>query len=189
MGAGIKPEILCHQNIPKPLHGISPRTIMGKEAWDIERQKIYLSTGYKCAACGVHKSQAKKHQWLEAHEYYKIDYAKGTCEIIAIYPLCHYCHSFIHSGRLKMIMGKEKTKEEVKEILEHGLKILSENKLDCFFPTIVFAMDLGCETFGVDSYCIGNSGIEWNKWRLIYNGKEYKSKFNSFFELREYYER
>lgn len=184
----LKPEILCQPNIPKPLHGINPRTIRGVDWWNITRQKVYVSTDYHCVACGVAKVDAKVHQWLEAHELWNIDYTTGICEVISIEPLCHYCHNFIHSGRLQMIMDKEKSEEEVKDILEHGLNILYQNKLKCFPSTLKFAKELGCKTHGVKAYKIKvNPKIKWEDWKMVFEGKEYKSKFNSIDEWNEFF--
>lgn len=185
----LKPEILTHPNIPKPLHGMNPRSIMGQEKWDILRQEVYAKTNYTCIACGVKKQNAKKHQWLEAHEYYDIDYKKGTVTIKDIYPLCHYCHNFIHSGRLAMIVDSEKTEEEVIEILEHGFEILKKNNLDVFPFTLQLAESLGVNTKGVKPYDLVDSDVDWSNWKLIYNGKEYKSKFASQDDWQEHYSR
>ena len=189
----MNPEILCHPHIPKPLHGVSPREIMGMEWWNAERQKVYASTNYHCAACGVHKAMAKKHKWLEAHEFWRINYETGICEITSIEPLCHYCHNFIHSGRLQMIAGKEKSIKEVKEIIEHGLKTLSENKLKCFHFTLQLARHFGCETFGVKAYELKKNKIAWTDWKLVWNGQEYKSKFKNMtdwsFNYRQVYDK
>jgi hypothetical protein len=188
-GMKLKPEILTHPNIPKPLHGIAPRTIKGKKWWDEERQKAYKSTDYHCVACGVPKHEAKKHKWLEAHEYWNIDYNKGICEVVSLEPLCHYCHNFIHSGRLSMIIGEEKSYEEVLDILKHGFKVLSENKLRCFPHTLEFAESIGADTFGVKAYKIKeNPDIKWTDWKLIFDGKEYRSNFKSIDGWSGYYE-
>ena len=122
----LKPFILTHPNIPKPLHGVNPRLIMGKTKWDAIRQEVYRRNDYHCIVCGVRDIEAKKKQQLEAHEYYAIDYGKGRVEIISIEPLCMYCHSFIHSGMLSAsISQKWRTPQEAVEILEYGFKILS----------------------------------------------------------------
>jgi len=183
-----KPEILTHPNIPKPLHGLNPRSILGKEWWDKNRFEAQKRNGYKCVACGVHKSEAKKHQWLEGHEYWNIDYITGRCEVLSIEPLCHYCHNFIHSGRLQMIMGKDKTEIEVIEILEHGFKILSDNKLKCFPFTKSFAENIGASIFEVKSYKLPESNLDWLDYVMILEGKEYKSKFKDYDEWRSFYE-
>lgn len=183
----LKPSILCHPHIPKPLHGVAPREIMGNDWWDKTRQEVYKSTNYHCAACGIHKSEAKKHKWLEAHEFWKICYETGICEITSIEPLCHYCHNFIHSGRLSMILGKEKSEQEVKDILEHGFSILSKNNLECFEFTLQFAKKLGCKTYNVKPYYLPLTDPEWEDYVLIWNGKEYRSKFKSYKDWLSYY--
>lgn len=186
----LHPEILMHPNIPKPLHEVNPRTIMGKTAWDIVRQEAYASTDYHCIACGVHKSQAAVHQWLEAHEFYQIDYQAGRVEIEKIIPLCHFCHNFIHSGRLHMITGKEKTQDEVVEILEHGFAVLSKAGLPAFPFTLELAHEVGAKTFGVGPNLLPDGEMPaWEDWRLVWQGKEYPPKYKTYNEWKARYAR
>jgi hypothetical protein len=183
----LRPEILTHPNIPKPLHGINPRSIMGQEWWDLKRKEVYAKNNFRCIACGVHKNNAKKHKWLEAHEFYNINYKKGIVEIVSIESLCHFCHNFIHSGRLKAILGKDKSLEEVRAILEHGFEILSQNNLKCFPGTLSLGKNLFCNTFGVVDYKIPKSEAKWSDWLMIFEGKEFKSKFNSYENWQDFY--
>ncbi len=183
----LRPDILCHPHIPKPLHGVNPRSIMGQQWWDEERKKAYASTDYHCIACGVHKSAAKKHKWLEAHEFWSIDYKSGICEISEIVPLCHYCHNFIHSGRLSVIAGDKIAMSEAKEILEHGMEILSKNGLKCFPFTLSLAKGIGCRTFGVEPYALAAGNIKWGDWVLKWDGREYKSAFKSEAQWANHY--
>lgn len=184
----LHPEILMHPNIPKPLHEVNPRNIMGQEKWDVIRKEAYASTNYHCIACGVHKSDAKGHQWLEAHEFYNIDYEAGKVEIDRIIPLCHYCHNFIHSGRLSMILGEEKDEEEVIAILEHGFKILSEAELPAFYFTVHLAHELDAETYGVlPASTPDGETPAWEDWRLVWNGVEYPPKYKTYEEWKARY--
>lgn len=177
----LHPEILMHPNIPKPLHEVNPRNIMGQAAWDVIRKEAYASTNYHCIACGVHKSEARGHQWLEAHEFYHIDYEAGRVEIEKIIPLCHYCHNFIHSGRLRMILGEEKTEEEVIEILEHGFKVLADNELSAFYGTLHLAHELDANTYGVLASTLPDGETPaWEDWRLVWEGKEYPPKYKTY---------
>lgn len=184
----LKPEILTHPNIPKPLHGINPRTIMGKQ-WDIVRQQVYAKYNYHCVACGVTKENAKKLKRLEAHEYWDIDYMTGRCEVKSIEPLCYYCHSFIHSGRLQMIWQQDRiSTEEVKDILEYGFWILSENNLKAFYQANDLAKIVEADTYLVDCYIPKiNEKLGWNDFYLVFNGKEYRSNFKNISEWKEYY--
>lgn len=184
----LRPEILMQPNIPKPLHGLAPRTIKGEEWWHIARQKAYESTGFHCIACGTHKLNAKKYQWLEAHENWNIDHMTGKCEVKSIVPLCHYCHNFIHSGRLAMIINKEKSRQEVIDILENGFCLLAKNNLKVFPFTYEFAKNIGAKTFCVSTYSIRiNHALEWKDYILILDGKEYTSKFDSYESWSNYY--
>lgn len=124
------PEILCQPPIVKPLHWVNPRTVKGRKRRDIERKKAYASTGDHCVACGVHKTKARGRKVMEAHEDYEIDFDKHQYKLKRIVPLCHYCHNFIHLGRLVSMMRKGQVKpEKVEAVYEHGEKILSENNL------------------------------------------------------------
>ena len=152
------PSILCHPNIPKPLHGIAPRVVLGKAWWDRERQKAYANAGFCCEACGVHKRDAKHHQWLEAHEYYDYDYAKGLLKLNRLVALCHSCHNFIHSGRLEMLLMREEISEEkYRDIVSHGQKVLMDAGL------------LDKWSARHDHDCTA----QWKDWRMEINGTLY----------------
>ena len=154
-----RPELLLHPNIPKPLHSVNPRSIMGKEAWDKKRKEVYASTGHHCAACGVSRYEAKLHKWLEAHEIYDIDYVKGRVTLIEIVPLCHYCHSYIHSGYLDVRYSKgEISREHYQAIYVHGGRL----------------------TNGMQRKNIPLLGIPWGEWRLVFEGKEYPPIYDSY---------
>lgn len=191
----MNPKLLTHPNIPKPLHGINPRTIMGKERWDVLRQEVYASTNYHCAACGVHKSKAFYHKWLEAHEDYDIDYVRGIVTINKIVPLCHACHNFIHSGRLYMLFKSgEYSKKKCQHILQRGFTILAEHNLVGFIGTYyiygkVFDIDEDEIFARVLNYDFPSafSLAEWSDWRLVYEGKEYKPKFKNYDEWFDFY--
>jgi hypothetical protein len=188
MNLVLRPELLQHPNIPKPLHGMAPRVIKGQEWWDVTRQKAYASTNYHCLACGVHKTAAKYHQWLEAHEDYTIDYKNGIMNVKEIIPLCHSCHNFIHCGRLWMV--NRKTKQgllKILEVMNHGMTILRDNNLPMHYHAAMM-----CDHLGINYECdvMTMEGIEdvaWDKWHLILDGQKYYSKFKDIIEWHQYY--
>lgn len=153
------PSILLHPNIPKPLHGVNPRSIKGQAWWDVERRKCYHAADYCCEACGVHKSQALFHAWLEAHEFYDIDYKKGSVTFKRLVALCHACHNYIHSGRLQVLLKKGQIScEKYSTIIQHGDALTKDIK-----PTIQ------------------PSGLApWGDWHLVFDGVIYKTPYASF---------
>lgn len=165
------PSILLHPNIPKPLHGLNPRTILGDQWWNQKRQIAYKTKDYKCWACGMHKKDALYHKWLEAHECYEFHYCNGTAKMIEITALCHSCHNYIHCGRMTHLLRAGKmTMDKLNKILEHGDALTK---------------DISRKN---NPYIINESSFaEWGEWRLIIEGKEYFSKFKDYDDWEEHY--
>lgn len=183
-----RPYLISYPNIPKPLHGLNPRTIMGRERWDSERQKVYASTDYHCAACGVHKSRAKKHKWLEAHEMFEIDYRKGVADLVEIIPLCRFCHAFIHSGLLRIrARKKEVTAQHVRDVMEHGCEVLRRDNSPIFVGTAELCDLVSVDRAGILIMRQPNKIADWSTWRMVWNGNEYRGKFKSFAQWRRKY--
>lgn len=166
-----RPSILCGPNIPQPLHGLAPRVVLGINWWNHERRKAYESTRHRCLACGVPKYCASYHQWLEAHETYSIDYAKGLAVYTGSVPLCHLCHNYIHDGRLQALLDQGKIHHaKYVAIIQHGDQVLRDAKLTR--PTI-------------EQRAIALSQIEcapWEQWRMSVNGVEYEPLYKTLEE-------
>jgi len=154
-----RPDLLLHPNLPKPLHGVNPRSILGGEWWDKERKKAYATNDHHCWACGVHRYDADYHQWLEAHEAYDINWNTGVVKLLEIVALCHSCHNYIHSGRLAMLLGQGQiTIEKYNHIIERGNDIVRD-------------LPPKAEPEGIMAH--------WKEWHLEIDGKCYYSKFES----------
>ena len=176
-----RPEILLCPNVPKPLHGVAPRVVLGKAWWDAERRKSYESTDFHCAACGVEKYRARWHKWLEGHELYDIDYRHGKMVYAETVPLCHFCHNFIHDGRLKELTRKgEIPKAKSAMILAHGDFVLRRaglQKLPLWLREVTMKLLLE-----------NQQTVAWQDWRLVIGGKEYPPKFKDFNEWRSFHD-
>lgn len=139
-----RPDILQHPNIPKYLSGVNPRTLMGKEWWDRHRKQVYEVNNYHCFACGVSSSNAKYHQWLEAHECYDYLWDKLVLRYRETVALCYTCHNFIHSGRLyNLYLDRKVAKDKIQFILMHGLVLLYGQGLKPDQKVIYIASRLG----------------------------------------------
>lgn len=163
------PAILLHPQIPKPMHGMAPRSVLGKVWWNKEREAAYASTNYHCEACGVPKWQAKYKQWLEAHEVYRIDYLKGRMIYERACPLCHYCHNYIHSGRLQWLFETRQINHiKYAAIIQHGDQVLAKAGLRKQAP-------------------YAGPTADWTEWHLVINGVEYPGKFKSMDDWLQYH--
>lgn len=153
------PEVLLWQGMPRALCGFAPRVLLGQKWWDTTRKAAYRSTLYHCQACQVYKYDAKGRQWLEGHEVYDVDYLLGTMEYIKTIPLCHFCHNFVHLGRLACQLDEGLVHHsKYAAIVQHGERVLDVaglNKLGKIYEGPV---------------------ADDEDWVLIIDGKEYKPK-------------
>lgn len=161
-----RPEILLHPLVPPPLHGMAPRILLSDKWWDEQRHQAMAKNMYKCWACNIPKTKAKKHKWLEGHESYEIDWKKGTCVLTEIVSLCHYCHNYIHRGRLEALLVYGRVDQDfVEDVIRHGDNITAHLRK----PPPVTQM------------------ADWADWVLIIDGTPYPSRFSSEEEWATYY--
>lgn len=178
-----RPEVLLAPNIPKPMHGMAPRVILGRQWWDETRREAYRSTNFRCIACGVHKYRAKGGlEYLEAHELYFTDYGNGKLIYLETVPLCHYCHAYIHDGRMRaMLESGTLNSGKFAAIVQHGNKVLTEAGLE---------KQSHADREARIAHMVENGTIaEWQDWRLVLLDKEYPPKYNNEDEWSKAYGR
>jgi len=164
------PSLLLEQQIPMPLHGVNPRTILGNKWWDKERHKAYERNNNHCWACGTHRDDALFHKWLEGHEIYERDYSKGILIFKEVCALCPACHMYIHSGRLQALVNRRVIKEsDALYVLKRGDAIIYESGLTK--PNVPDEAN----------------SIPWNDWRMVIEGNEYAPVLKSIDEWRRYH--
>ncbi len=161
----MKPEILLCPNIPKPLHGIAPRVVLGQAWWERERHICYEKAGQKCECCDTPRANAWPKPWLEAHEWYTFDYRNGLITFRKLVCLCPACHMFIHSGRLEILIQTKKIPiNEYMAIKDHGNAIIDKADIRYLYQ---HRHDSDVST-------------PWKNWRMVINGKEYGPSTGSF---------
>ena len=108
---------------------------------------------------------------MEAHEVYRTDYIIGRLYFIEAIPLCNYCHSFIHSGRLQALLDKRQiTQSRFSMVIQHGERVLSRSGL-------------------VRPPPYEGPMAEWSTWRLVIGRKMYKPKFRSMEDWMKHYDK
>lgn len=175
-----EPSLLLCPNVPKPMHGLAPRVVLGQPWWNKERRAAYESTNFHCAACGVHQYDAKSRQWLEGHEWYDIDYRRGLMTYVRTVPLCNYCHNYIHDGRMKALLDAGKLHHsKYAAILQHGDRILREAGL-----SKAHRID---RDEAMKKMILNGEVADWSKWHLVIGRTRYKGLFDSLQEWIDYH--
>lgn len=184
--------LITMPNIPKPLHALPPRNIMGRTAWDKARKLCYFKADYKCEICGCEPSKGNLH----AHELYTIDYLAGTSTFNRCIAICKQDHDFIHSGRL-ITLYKEGNplypKSYVLGVVEKGFKLVHDYNqahpddeplrvYDTFLdylavPSLAGEMAELIEKYDIKFYKAPKRGAKWKDWHLVYKGKNYYTPY------------
>lgn len=198
--------ILTMPNVPLPLHTLAPRTIMGQKKWDIVRKREYMRQDYTCAATG----QVLGHGKCHLHELYSIDYAHQTAAFERYAVLDPALHTrFIHSGRAITLFeagDKQMSRQGLLRTLEDGFALIAKYNTEHYEdePLRVSATFLDwaknpmlgrdvnglIEKYKMKFYTFNKKYINaknWGKWKLIYDGKEYKGKFATQEEWKEHF--
>jgi hypothetical protein len=175
---GPLPALLEQPLIPPPLHGLNPRSIMGRAAWDEERRRVYRKYGFTCAACGVNGRDAFPLTRLEAHERFSVDYRARTMTLTGMEPVCPACHAFVHTGLLEIrLHRRELSRAMTWRVLEHGITVLGE-----VGGTVPLGADRLSRKLGLRHGLPVASPpppTGWSGWRLIWDGKSYEAPYQS----------
>lgn len=198
--------LLCMPNVPLPCHGLAPRTIIGQSKWDKIRKKCYFDANYTCQASGKDLSGMTQH----AHELYDIDWKHQTMTFKRAVCLAPRLHTiFIHSGRALSLFERGEpymTKQVMLETLEEGFALIQKwNKehpdqeplrVSSTFidwaknPQLAEGVKALVEEYGIKFYNFDLRYINaknWSKWKLVYNGKEYPTKFKNQQEWEDHF--
>ena len=106
---------------------------MGYDWWIAQRQAAVVKQNQRCYTCGIHES--KFNFSLEAHEHYDINYSNGRVKLVKVVALCHYCHDYIHDGRVYSQVKRNNSNSQrdprsldsyYREVLDRGEKIIAD---------------------------------------------------------------
>lgn len=168
-----RPELILHPQIPKPLHGVAPRVVMGQAWWDEVRHKCYRESGQQCACCAVFFKDVRDFPRPEAHETYSIDYKRGKATFTGVVALCHWCHMAIHVGMAAASLEHgEMSPQDYEYAMAHREK------------WVKLALEAGHQ------YIDPGPGekVCWQDWRLIVGDKIFAPKHKSIGAYMQHYE-
>lgn len=188
VGSGV--ALITMPNVPRPLHGLPPRKIMGQTAWDRMRKQCYYNAHYKCEVCGAEPPKGQLH----AHELYTIDYMEGTSTFNRCIAICKQDHDFIHSGRLLTLYKQGNPlypKNYLLEVVEKGFKLIGDiNKkynadlrvyatyLEYLkVPSLRMEMENLIKKYNIKFYSEPKKIAKWGDWKLVWKGKEYATPY------------
>lgn len=194
-GDDLRP-LIAMPNIPKPLHGQAPRTLLGVSTWNHIRKRCYALADNTCEICGD-KPENLRHR--HAHEVYDIDYEKGTAKFIRAFCICALDHlGCIHTGRA-ITLFKDKNPLYPREFLldgaEKAFKTISEYNKDnpgadlrayttfldyLRVPELEQPMRELIKKYDVKFYMEDpKKTAKWGQWKLLIGDREYPTPYKN----------
>lgn len=192
-GDDLRP-LVAMPNIPKPLHLINPRNLLGKQTWDRMRKFAYSQADDTCEICGNKPENLRNRH---GHEVYDIDYVNGTVTFKKVCCLCSLCHlGGIHTGRAITLYKQGNPlypKEFLLEGAEHAFEIINAYNQDhpdadlraystyleyLKQPELEKPMRDLIEKYNIKFYEENTKVMaEWPKWKLIIGSREYPTPY------------
>lgn len=190
--------LLTMPNIPKPLHAVAPRAIMGEQAWTKVRKRAYYDAGYRSEISRVLSAGPGG---LHAHEVYDINYVTGICKfkrVCAITPQEHVY--FIHSGRMLTLWKNGNplySTERVLAGIENGFKLIYEwnkahprrKKLKVYqtileylkYPELADKLEELIDKYEIEFWGEDVKHMcDWEDWKLMIGDKEYPTPYANY---------
>lgn len=197
--------LLCMPNIPLPMFQLCPRTIDPKR-WEVMRKRCYMDANYTCQASGA----ALGHGHCHSHELMSVDWAHQTMTFKRTVCLDPHLHTrFIHNGRALTLFKKhdpQMTQAGMIATLREGFSLIHDWNVEhddeeplrvyagilqwASHPDLMQAVEKLIEAYNIKLYdfdwvCFNKEN--WEKWKLVYKGKEYPTKFKTQAEWEEHF--
>ena len=186
--------LIAMPNIPKPLHGVAPRTLLGASTWNHMRKKAYALANDTCEICGNKPENLRQRH---GHEVYEIDYRKGIARFVRVFCVCSLDHlGCIHTGRA-ITLYKHGNPLYPREFLldgaEKAFKTIYEYNQDhpgadlrayatfldyLKVPSLEAPMRVLIHKYDMKFYAEDKKKLaKWGKWKLIIGDKEYPTPY------------
>ena len=193
-GEDLRP-LIAMPNIPKPLHGVNPRTLLGSGNWNKMRRACYAAANDTCEICGA-KPENLRHR--HGHEVYEISYSQGTAKFIRVFCVCSLCHlACIHTGRALTLWKQNNPLYPTEFLLqgaEHAFKIITEYNKDhskadlrayaMFLEYLKYdglkePMEKLIKKYDMKFYTEVTDMVDWGDWKLLIGENEYPTPYQN----------
>lgn len=187
--------LIAMPNIPRPLHGVNPRTLLGVSTWNHMRRFCYAKANDTCEICGRKPDKLRNRH---GHEVYEIDYVNGVAKFTKVFCLCSLCHlACIHTGRAITLWKQHNVLYPTEFLLngaEHAFKIINEYNKDnpeadlrayaTFLEYLKFdelraPMQKLIEKYDMKFYKETKNAAKWGDWKLIVGNREYYTPYKN----------